>query len=432
MTGEINNSGKESIMRSAILFVNFFLIITALYQLKPASRSLILDVMKANELPYVWIGSALTLFIFIAVYHQLLKHFRRENIVLATALLFTTMLIAFRFIFDVAGTFSATALYIFVDIFGVVMVEQFWSLANSIYSSRDGKKWYGIVGTGGLLGGVAGSSIAALLIQFTPVTTPDLLLVAAGIVAIIALLTVLMRRMGLYQVSAVPGSSLLKTNHRNMFSLFKNNHYLMLIAAALLMAQLISPIVDFLFMQTVEKNYPDRESRTAILSIFFSVLSTFSIVVNLIITPILLNVFGILSGLLVQPFVIAVTTFGFGLYPGFISATIMKISDRGLSYSLTRATKELLYIPVETVLMYQAKAWIDMFGYRTFKMLGAVFILLILRWSPVDQEYLSLNSVVILACGLWMTILFILHKHYLHKIYSSNHETKPATSVGRI
>ncbi len=416
-------------MRSAILFVNFFLIITALYQLKPASRSLILDVMDVSELPYVWIGSALTLLIFISVYHTLLQRFKRENIVLGTALLFSTILIIFRFAFDLGGIITATALYIFVDIFGVVMVEQFWSLANSIYSSRDGKKWYGIIGTGGLLGGVAGSGVAALLIKYTPVTTPDLLLVAAGIVACIAGLTILMRQLGLYQTPATPGPSLLKTNHKNLFSLFKNNHYLFLIAAALLMAQLISPVVDYLFMQVVAENYPDREARTAILSIFFSALSAISIAVNVIATPIILNVFGILTGLMIQPLVIAATVFGFGLYPGFVSAAVMKISDRGLAYSLTRATRELLYIPVDTLLMYQAKAWIDMFGYRTFKMLGAVFILVILQWSPVNQNIFPLNSVVILACAVWMGILFVLHKHYLHKVSSSQHTANPMTNT---
>ncbi|MDH4011080.1 MAG: hypothetical protein OEU55_10220, partial [Desulfobacterales bacterium] len=40
--------------RATFLFINFFLIIMALYQLKPASRSLFIESLGAERLPYIW------------------------------------------------------------------------------------------------------------------------------------------------------------------------------------------------------------------------------------------------------------------------------------------------------------------------------------------------------------------------------------------
>ncbi|HGG59473.1 MAG TPA: hypothetical protein ENK26_06085, partial [Gammaproteobacteria bacterium] len=267
MAGQnLHQKGEKTglILRSAILFVNFFLIITALYQLKPASRSMILDAISVDGLPFVWIGSAMALLAFIAVYQQILKRFRRERVVIGTALLFMTMLVVIRFLSDFSGKFSAIGFYIFVDIFGVVMVEQFWSLANGVYSTHEGKRWYGLIGAGGLAGGAVGSGLAALLIRYTPLRTPDLLLVAAGVIGVIVALTVLMSRWGLYKESNGETSApLLRTDYGGARKAWFGNRYMLLIAAALLMAQLISPLVESLFMQTIEADYPLREARTA-------------------------------------------------------------------------------------------------------------------------------------------------------------------------
>jgi len=90
----------------------------------------------------------------------------------------------------------------------------------------------------------------------------------------------------------------------------------------------------------------------------------------------------------------------------------MKISDRGLSYSINRASRELLYIPVERVLMYRAKAWIDMFGYRLFKILGAMLILLLTQWTTIVSGYVDLSWFILGGCFVWVLILLVLHREY--------------------
>jgi AAA family ATP:ADP antiporter len=410
----MKNDSKKSvtILQSATLFVNFFLIITALYQLKPASRSQILEVLGANDLPYVWIGSALTLLLFINVYNRILRHVGRFRVVLGTALLAIVALAVFRIALEGGGRIAPVAFYIFVDLVGVILVEQFWSLANSIYSTREGKNWYGMIGTGGLLGGVTGSALGAYLIHYTPLQTPDLLLVGAAIIGLIFLLTLVLSRRGFYRELTQSAPKKIRHTVWPYQSGHEHHRYLLLIAAALLMAQLVSPLVEFQFMKIVEVSFPEREIRTANLSLFFSVLSGFSIVINLLVTPVILNRLGVLAGLLVQPMLLAVSAMGFMLHTGFLAAAVMKIADRGLSYSITRSSKELLYIPVDKLMMYQAKAWIDMFGYRTFKVAGALTILVLTQWTALEKSLISLNWVIVICCGLWMLLLVSLYRRY--------------------
>lgn len=397
-------------LRTTVLFANFFLIIMALYHLKPASRSLVLESLGTGSLPYIWIASAVTLFVLISFYHHILSHFSRLQVVLGSCVAFILVLVLLRVLLLFSDQVVPVVFYVFVDILGVVLVEQFWSLTNSIYSTAEGKRWYGLVGTGGLVGGMAGAGAAALVIKYTPLQTPDLLLMAALILGVIYWLTRLMARFRMYAEKAPhhPDDDL-----KGGFRAISHNRYLLLIAAVLLLAQLVSPLVEYQYLKLIELQYPEREARTAILSLLFSVLNAVSIGINILVTPLVLRYLGVLAGLLVQPLALATSTYGFALNPALWPAATMKISDRGLSYSINRASKELLYIPVDPVVMYRAKAWIDMFGYRLFKIFGAMLILLLTQWTAVATGYADLSWAIITGCVVWMLLIVALHREYV-------------------
>jgi AAA family ATP:ADP antiporter len=95
----------------------------------------------------------------------------------------------------------------------------------------------------------------------------------------------------------------------------------------------------------------------------------------------------------------------------FFSAAT-KISDRALSYSINRASKELLYVPVDSVLIYQAKAWIDMFGYRLFKVSGSILILLFTQWLPFTVSVPQLSWFTVSICVIWMILVYLVRQDY--------------------
>jgi AAA family ATP:ADP antiporter len=396
--------------RALFLFVNFFLIIMALYQLKPASRSLFIESLGAQQLPYIWIATALTMGVFIAFYHRLVERHSRINVVLGTCLVVSALLVIFRILLDYPGPIAAAGFYVFVDILGVVLIEQFWSLTNSIYTTQEGKSWYGIVGTGGLIGGVLGGWVAAMFIKHTPLQTPDLLLTAAAIIAIIFVLTWFMGRAGIFcevdhVVRIIEPSS-------GGWRILSHSRYLLLIAAILLLAQLASPIVEYQFLNSVEASYPEREARTAFLSLFFAVLGAVSIAVNIGITPLVHRALGAIAGLLVQPLMIWIFSWCFSFQSTLFFAGATKISDRAMSYSINRASKELLYVPVDSVLIYQAKAWIDMFGYRLFKVAGSVLILLFTQWLPFTVSLPQLSWFTVSISVIWIILIMMLRHDY--------------------
>ncbi len=401
--------------QAALLFTNFFLIITALYQLKPASRSLFIQFLGTDRLPYVWIATAAILALLISWYHRLVARHSRLYVVLASCGVFIVFLIGFRLALaqPALEEYASVGFYMFVDIFSVVLVEQFWSLTNTLYSTRQSKRWYGLIGIGGLAGGVTGGLVGAALIRHTGMTTIDLPLAAAAILVVLVVLVLVMHRLGLYQERpGVIPVGITESGSINGWQSLLRARYLLLIAAILLLAQFAQPLVEYQWLKTVEKAYPLLDRRTAFLSDFFSLLSAVAIGVNLVITPLVLRLFGVVGGLLVQPLVLGVSAMGFMVQPMLLPAAILKISDRGLSYSINRAARELLYVPIDPVLIYQAKAWIDMFGYRLFKVLGSALILILTQWLPLGIGPVELSWVVLAVCLTWVATALAAGREY--------------------
>ncbi len=395
--------------RAVILFINFLLIILAYYQVKSASRSLLIEHWGAGQFPYVWITSALVLGSFIGFYHRLVERFSRLHVVLGSCLLFIALLVTFRALLGWKSAAAAIGFYIFVDIFSVILVEQFWSLTNTIMKTDEGRRAYWFVSTGGLVGGVLGGVLAASLVKYTPMATADLLLSCAVLLLAVLLLNVMMARMGLYE--EIPESSALVPSGGGWRALVQSR-YLVLITTILLCAQLAQPVVEYQFIKTVEAAYAVLDERTTFISVFFSVLGLVSIGVNVVITPLIHRYLGVIAGMLMQPLLLVICSVGFMAMPTLWMASVVKISDRGLSYSINRASKELLYIPVDPARTYQAKAWIDMLGYRLFKIVGSALILLSTQWLPFSLDVAQLAWITVLICGAWILVLRQLAAEY--------------------
>lgn len=395
--------------RSVALFVNFMLVVLSYYQVKAASRSLLIEYGGMEVFPYVWIGSAFALLAFIGVYNRLVAGHSRVRVVNGTLIVCAALLCVFWLTRKSATVWTIYAFYIFVDVFSVVLVEQFWSLSNSVTKLHEGESSYWFVGTGGIVGGIAGGVMASALLRYTSMQTPDLLLSCAAMLLLCAVATWLLARSGLFE--EVPEEERAQLDGKGLAALF-NSRYLVLVAVLVCFSQLAEPVVEYQFLSVVSDQFPDRDNRTQVISEFFSVLSLFSMLVNLAVTPLVHRYAGAIGGLLIQPLVLAAASIGFLLHAGLGTAVVMKVSDRGLSYSVNRASKELLYIPIDAVNTYQVKAWIDMLGYRTFKVLGSGLILIATQWVPAYDGVSGLSWLTFAICGAWAAATMMLAREY--------------------
>ncbi|HME91667.1 MAG TPA: Npt1/Npt2 family nucleotide transporter, partial [Myxococcaceae bacterium] len=160
-----------------LMTLNVFLLLTAYYLLKVSREPLILA-SGAETKSYAAAGQALLLIPVLKLYDVLARNVGRMKLIGLVTAFFVFNLLVFVFLSRLRVPLGV-AFYLWVGIFNVMMVAQFWSFANDIYSPEEGKRLFAILGVGSSLGAVVGTRIAKSI--FPPLGPYGLMLVAAGI-----------------------------------------------------------------------------------------------------------------------------------------------------------------------------------------------------------------------------------------------------------
>ena len=94
----------------------------------------------------------------------------------------TAFFIACLLLFYVLAKFHvplAMIFFVWIGVFNLMVVAQFWSFANVVYSKDEGERLFAIVGFGASLGAVVGARVADRLIA--PFGVYELMLVGAAV-----------------------------------------------------------------------------------------------------------------------------------------------------------------------------------------------------------------------------------------------------------
>ncbi|HCP56781.1 MAG TPA: hypothetical protein DIU04_18870, partial [Pseudomonas sp.] len=105
------------------------LIIISYYIFKTLREPLVIASASADAKAYSTALAALVLLLFMPVYSSLFRAVSREKLVMILALAFAAMGLIFAACYQV-GMNIGYAYYVWVSIYGVVMVAQFWVFAN--------------------------------------------------------------------------------------------------------------------------------------------------------------------------------------------------------------------------------------------------------------------------------------------------------------
>jgi len=172
-----------------LLALNVFLILMAYSVIKPVREALILGRGSAEIKAYTSAGMALLLLGIVPIYGALAGRLPRKRLINVVTIFFAACMIGFYLIGQAAGSslVLAFAFFLWIGIFSVMVIAQFWSFANDLYTSEEGERLFPIVAFGASFGAVVGSWVSGQVISGFGVFLP--LLVAAGILILSLLVT---------------------------------------------------------------------------------------------------------------------------------------------------------------------------------------------------------------------------------------------------
>ncbi|HSB55013.1 MAG TPA: hypothetical protein VLD58_11680, partial [Gemmatimonadales bacterium] len=148
---------------AVILTANVFLLLSSYYVIKPVREALILSSGGAEVKSYASAGQAILLLGMVPLYGLLADHLPRRRLLNVVTAFFVACLIGFWALAR-ANAPVGVPFFLWVGIFNLMVIAQFWSFANDLYTKDQGERLFPIVAFGASLGAVVGSLLTSRLI----------------------------------------------------------------------------------------------------------------------------------------------------------------------------------------------------------------------------------------------------------------------------
>src|SRR5262245_8319418 len=153
---------KEESVTVLLMFAYSFLAMTSYNAIKPLTRSAFISQLGADNIPFVLLGSGLVIGILMTGYAWTMARLPRRWGLPIMQFGLMVLLLVFWVLFTELpkASWVSVAFYVAGQLLGVLLISQFWTLANIVYDPRQAKRLFGFVGGGAPLGGVAGNMLA--------------------------------------------------------------------------------------------------------------------------------------------------------------------------------------------------------------------------------------------------------------------------------
>lgn len=368
-----------------LLACNIFLLLAAYYLLKVAREQLILTQGGATVAAYSSAAQAVLLIGFVPLYGWLGSRLVRLRLISVSSLFFAMNLGLF-YLAGRSGLQIGVVFFIWLGIFNIFIVSQFWAFANDIYTEGQGKRLFPIVGVGASLGAWIGAAAVPGLVadyQFTPYT----LMLLGAVLLILALgLTIVVNRREAARTdrdASVAAAATQPLGPAGGFRLIARERYLLWIAVLIVLLNVVNTTGEFLLRSVVSAEAlvqvgSDTALQEAFIGrfygSFFGAVNLLGFLIQLFLTSRLIRFFGVRGALFILPIVAFVNYSVIAFAPLLAVVRIGKILENSTDYSLQNTVRQALFLPTSREAKYKAKVAIDTFGTRLGDVMSAGFV----------------------------------------------------------
>jgi AAA family ATP:ADP antiporter len=415
---------------SALLLAANGFYLLAFYQvLKVVREALILSEAGAVAASYASAGMAAVLLLFVPAYSAFAARVNRVKLVCGVTLFFASHLLIF-YALGSAGVKIGVWFYIWIGVFNMVAVAQFWAFANDVYTSERGRRLFPLVGVGATLGAALGAAFATVL--FGGIGPYVLMLIAAaGLLVPVALTIIVHRRESARnrESAKVTEQPLAKANG---FKLVLTNRYLLLIALLVLIFNLVNTLGGFMLNSLIVAEAANRVAADptlnsrAIIGTLSGTSQTYANIVAFILqTFVMSRIFkyiGVRGALFVLPLIALTGYSAIVALPVLAVVLWTKIFENGTDYSVQNTTRHALFLPTSREAKYNAKQAIDAFFVRTGDFLQAVVVFAGVQLALTTRGFAMVNVILVVV---WIALAVAIGREH-RKLVGSETETRHA------
>lgn len=407
------------------LTLNVFLLLNAYYLVKPVREALILSGQGSAELKsYTAVLQATLLLFIVPAYGWLGSRVPRRRLINIVTLFFVGCMALF-YVLIRAQANVAIAFYLWVGIYSLMIVAQFWSFANDIYTPEAGKRLFAIVGFGASLGAVVGSAMAGSLIRVLGVE--HMLPLGALLLVSSLLITHWVDSHARATDNPVaPVKDVAPLRSSSTFNLILHNRYLLLMALMILAYNWVNSNGEYVLSRLVTEHAHDLMSRGELagqdekgfigqfFAGYFGAVNLLSLILQLFVVSRLIKYADVPIAVCVMPVLSLIGLSAMTVIPSLLIVRWMKITENATDYSLQNTVRQMLFLPVTREEKYAGKQAIDTFFVRSGDMLSAGLVYLgssVLLWNARDFAVANL----LLAIP-WLVLAILVGRGYRQRM----------------
>jgi HEAT repeat protein len=368
----------------------YSLVLASLYALKPARNALFLAEIGVDQLPYVLVIVALVGGVTASVYGRYASSLRTDRLITRTYVVLMGMLIGFRFLIPIGGAWIFYAFYVWVALYGLLSTSLIWLLANAVFTPREARRAFGLIGTGGIAGAIVGGLVTGQIAR--RIGTEDLLLVSVGLLVVV---------LGLLRLVPVVEPPEKRKRHEDVgLRAILESKLLRSLTLTTALIAVIAVIVDIQFNEIVDRSFTDKDAKTAFFGEFFAHLSAFGFLFQLVATPWILRSLGVGVAIQVLPVAMGLGSAAIVFLPSLLTAMLAKGADGSFRHSVHKSGSEVLFLPIPAAVKKRTKLFLDTTVDTTATGVGAI-IVLVLTGLGVEYRLLSVVTVGLTALVFW-------------------------------
>ncbi len=407
--------------RVGLLFVYIMSVVSTFIVGRTVRDTLFLSRYDLDQLPLMYVAVAPSVSLAAFMYARVADRHRRDRvIILSLSLSCGALGVIWVMLRSGAGLWIYPTLYVLVEIVGGLAVIQFWTFANDIFSSREAKRLFGIIGAGGVISNVIIGFAIRGAVKLVGAENLIGVCITLLIFCIWCIRAIAKDAGAELDTTVRPKSS--KASARSA-SVFGSKH-VKLIAALVAVTVLTVTIVDYQFKAIAKQSFEGREADlAAYFGAFYGYTGIVACVIQFFITSWLLERRGIVVALLLLPTVLVLGSgllvFSGPLMTVLAAATFTKGSENVLRYTLNDSTMQLLYTPVPAHQRGRAKAFIDGMLKPTFVGLSGLTIYVLQFLLPEEGFAVRLGWFGMTLAGVWLALVFSIRSEYVRSLLNT-------------
>ncbi len=373
--GLVTEVRRGEAVTALLLTLDVFGVLTAYYLIKPVREALILDMESGAELKsYASALIALLLLVAVPAYGRVANRLTPHRLVVGVTLFFTANLVLFFFAAQSTALRPMLGIpfYLWVGVFNMMIVAQFWAFANDVYSVEQGKRLFAIVGIGASVGAAVGSKIASALVPWVGVS--GLMLVAAAVLLGTAGLTLAVHRRRARSSRNEPAGG--SESKAGGFAMLFSDRYLLLLAALTfilnfvntngeyVLSVLVSQWADLAVASGAAGELSKGDYIARFYGDFFFYVNVAGVLLQTFVVSRLVKLGGVKLALFVLPVVVLGSWSLIAVFPVLGIVRLGKTVENSTDYSINNTVRQMLWLPTSQEAKFKAKQAVDAFFVR--------------------------------------------------------------------